>query len=115
MNPLRCYRKNTFVILLDVCDYTFQAGDTIYFTVKVKPDDDTTDGDALIKTSWTYGTDVDLDDQGVLECTLTATETDIDFGDYFYDIKLVAASDPTVEQTLVTGDFTVLPVATLRV
>lgn len=115
MNELRCYRKNTFTILLDVCDYTFSDGDKVYFTVKTKPDNDTTDDDALIKTDWTYGTDCSLNSNGQLELTLTATQTDIAFGDYFYDLKLVSTTDNTPEETLVTGTFSCLDVATLRV
>lgn len=115
MNELRCYRKNTFTILLDVCDYTFSDGDKVYFTVKTKPDNDTTDDDALIKTDWTYGTDCSLNSNGQLELTLTATQTDIAFGDYFYDLKLVSNADNTPEETLVTGTFSCLDVATLRV
>ena len=30
-NPLKFYRKNTCTIILDVCDYQFHDGDTIYF------------------------------------------------------------------------------------
>jgi len=115
MNELRCYRKNTFTILLDVCDYTFSDGDKVYFTVKTKPDNDITDDDALIKTDWTYGTDCSLNANGQLELTLTATQTDIAYGDYFYDLKLVSTADNTPEETLVTGTFSCLDVATLRV
>lgn len=115
-NQLKCYRKNTFSILLDVCDYTFTDGDKVYFTVKTKPDSDTTDGDALIKTDWTYGTDAELNSDGKLELILTSAQTDIPFGDYFYDLKLVTASQsPSAEDTLVTGTFTCMDVATLRV
>lgn len=114
-NPLKFYRKNTCTILLDVCDYQFHDGDTIYFTVKTHPDSDTTDEDALIKANWVYGTDVEPDENGTLQLILTATETNIDYGDYFYDLKLVTAEDPSSESTLVTGDFTIMDVATLRV
>lgn len=116
MNELRCYRKNTFTILLDVCDYEFNDGDEVYFTVKIKPDNDSDDSDALIKTKWTYGTDCALNAAGQLELILTASQTDIAFGDYFYDLKLVSSSqNPTPEETLVTGTFSCLDVATLRV
>lgn len=115
-NPLKFYRKNTCTIFLDVCDYQFNDGDTIYFTVKVKPDSDSTDEDALIKTDWVYGTDVEPDPEtGSLPLVLTAEETDIAYGDYFYDLKIVTADDPSTETTLVTGDFTIMDVATLRV
>lgn len=114
-NVLKFYRKNTSVIILDVCDYQFNDGDTIYFTVKVKPDNDSDDSDALIKTSWTVGTDVTVNSDNNLELTLSANQTDIDFGTYFYDIKLVSVQEPEAESTLVTGNITIMDVATLRV
>lgn len=114
-NPLKFYRKNTCTILLDVCDYQFNNGDTIYFTVKLKADNDADDSDALIKANWVYGTDVEPDENGTLQLTLSASDTDIAYGDYFYDLKLVTAEDPSSESTLITGDFTIMDVATLRV
>ena len=114
-NPLKFYRKNTCTILLNVCDYQSNAGDTIYFTVKTAPDSDQDDSDALIKANWVYGTDVEPEEDGTLQLILTATQTNIPFGDYFYDLKIVTAEDPSSESTLVTGDFTVMDVATLRV
>ena len=114
-NPLKFYRKNTCTIILDVCDYQFNDGDTIYFTVKVKPDSDQDDSDALIKANWIYGTDVVPDEDGSLQLILSATQTNIPYGDYFYDLKIVTNEDPSSESTLVTGDFTVMDVATLRV
>lgn len=113
-NVLNFYRKNTSTIILDVCDYQFNDGDTIYFTVKYKPDSDLTDDDALIKADWVVGTDVELSDEGTLELVLEASETNIDYGEYFYDLKLVEAGD-TAENTLLTGNLNILPVATLRV
>lgn len=113
-NPLKFHRKNTCSILLDVCDYQFNDGDTIYFTVKNRPDSDPTDSDALIKAQWVYGTDVTPDpENGALNLVLTATETDIAYGDYFYDLKVVSTGGS--ESTLVTGDITIMDVATLRV
>ena len=98
-----------------MCDYQFNDGDTIYFTVKVKPDSDQDDSDALIKANWIYGTDVVPDEDGSLQLILSATQTNIPYGDYFYDLKIVTNEDPSSESTLVTGDFTVMDVATLRV
>lgn len=112
-NPLNFYRKNTCTILLDLCDYEFNTGDTIYFTVKTAPDSDQSDNDALIKTNWTYGTDVVPDDNGTLELVVSATDTNIDYGTYFYDLKMVSADGN--ETTLLTGDITIMDVATLRV
>jgi len=113
-NLLKFYRKNSSTIILDVCDFTFKDGDTLYFTVKPAPDNDETDSSALIKAHWVIGTDVNVETDGTLQLKLTPTETDIDFGQYFYDIKLVEYGD-TAENTLITGDIAILDVATLRV
>ena len=113
-NPLKFHRKNTCTIILDMCDYNWDNGDTIYFTVKTKADSDQTDSDALITANWVYGTDVTANEDGYLELILTPAETNIDYGTYFYDLKLVEASTGT-EETLTTGDIEILDVATLRV
>ena len=111
MQPLAIPQKNTQTLFIKSDDYTFEDGDMLYFTVKNKPDNDNTDDGALIKKSWTVGTDALYDDDGYLELNLSETDTDIDFGDYVYDIKLVNA---TVGETLVFGELKILPVATLR-
>jgi len=114
-NPLKFYRKNTCTIILEVCDYEFHDGDEIYFTVKTKPDSDETDSDALIKEEWVYGTDVEANENGSLNLIIPANKTDIAYGDYFYDIKLVTDSQsPAAENTLAVGTFTIMDVATLR-
>ncbi len=114
-NLLKFYRKNSSTIILDVCDYTFKDGDTLYFTVKTAPDNDETDDSALIKASWTIGTDVTVDPyDNTIDLKLTAEQTDIDFGQYFYDIKLVENNE-TAENTLITGNIAIMDVATLRV
>ena len=46
------------------------------------------------------------------ELALTEANTNIAFGDYFYDIKL---KNSEVADTLVAGELKILPVATLRV
>ena len=111
MQPLVIPQKNTQTLYITSDSYTFQTGDVLYFTVKVKPDNDNTDTDALITKSWTVGTDASYDTDGYLNLNLTETETDIDFGDYVYDIKLVTSD---VKETLVFGPLKILPVATLR-
>ena len=111
LQPLVIPQKNTQTLYIKSDDYTFQTGDTLYFTVKTQPDNDQTDSDALISTSWTVGTDAEYDSDGYLNLNLTESETDIDFGDYVYDIKLVNSD---VAETLVFGDLKILPVATLR-
>lgn len=111
LQPLVIPQKNTQTLYIKSEDYTFQTGDTLYFTVKAQPDNDQTDSEALISTSWTVGTDAEYDSDGYLNLNLTENETDIDFGDYVYDIKLVNSD---VAETLVFGDLKILPVATLR-
>lgn len=111
LQPLVIPQKNTQTLYIKSDDYIFQPGDNIYFTVKAKPDNDQTDADALITKNWTVGTDAEYDDEGYLNLNLTENETDIDFGDYIYDIKLVNSS---VAETLIFGDLKILPVATLR-
>ena len=111
LQPLVIPQKNTQTLYIKSDDYTFQDGDEIYFTVKANPDNDQTDSDALITKNWTVGTDAEYDDDGYLNLNLTENETDIDFGDYVYDIKLVNSS---VAETLIFGDLKILPVATLR-
>lgn len=111
MQPLVIPQKNTQTLYIKSDDYTFKDGDTLYFTVKAKPDNDTTDDAALIKVYWAYGNDALYDDDGYLELNLSENDTNIDFGNYVYDIKLVNA---TVAETLVFGELKILPVATLR-
>lgn len=111
MEPLAIPQKNTQTLYIKSDDYTFATGDVIYFTVKTKPDNDQTDTDALITKSWTVGTDAEYDDDGYLNLNLAETDTDIDFGDYVYDIKLV---NTDVKETLVFGPLKILPVSTLR-
>ena len=111
IQPLVIPQKNTQTLYIKSDDYTFQTGDDLYFTVKTKPDNDQTDADALITKKWTVGTDASYDDDGYLNLALTESETDIDFGDYVYDIKLVNSD---VAETLIFGELKILPVATLR-
>ena len=111
MQPLIIPQKNTQVLYVKSDSYTFQNGDELYFTVKIEPDNDPSDGDALIKKTWTVGTDAGYDDEGYLNLALDETETDIDFGDYYYDIKLVNSD---VAETIVFGKLSIVPVVTLR-
>ena len=118
MQPMQCpmafYRRNTEIIKIKLCQYTLSDGDTLHFTVKPKPDNDTTDSAAVIDKTWTYGTDCYNDDEGFTILKLTADETNIDFGVYFYDIKIVTVG-ADAEQTLLTGPLTVMEAATLEV
>lgn len=111
LQPLCIPQKNTQTLQID-SDYTFTTGDTLYFTVKRQPDNDQTDGDALVTVQWAFGTDCDYDNEGCLALPLAETDTDIDFGDYVYDIKLVNSG---VKTTIIYGPLRILPVTTLRV
>lgn len=112
MQPMIIPQKNTNIIQVKCDQYTFQTGDILYFTVKTQPDNDQTDGDALVKKDWVVGTDANYDNEGYLALPLAETDTDIDFGDYFYDIKLV---NDEVKTTIIVGQLKIVPVATLRV
>lgn len=111
MQPLLIPQKNTNIIQIKADQYTFQDGDELYFTIKTEPDNDDTDANALVKVKWTVGTDASYDNEGYLALHLSESDTNIDFGDYFYDIKLV---NDEVKTTLVVGQVKILPVATLR-
>lgn len=111
IQPLVIPQKNTQTLYIKSDDYMFENGDVLYFTVKVKPDNDQTDAEAKIKKDWTVGTDASYDSDGYLNLNLTETETDIDAGAYVYDIKLVNSA---VAETLIYGPLKILPVATLR-
>ena len=111
MQPLNIPQKNTQTLYLKSDDYTFVTGDQLYFTVKTKPDDNSSDTTALIKKNWTVGTDASYDDDGYLNLNLAETDTNVAAGEYVYDIKLKNAS---VAETLVFGPLNILPVATLR-
>lgn len=111
IQALEFYVKNTFIIEIKSDGYQFKDGDQIYFTAKPKPDNDKTDADAVIKKSWTVGTDADYGDDGYLQLRLEPTNTDIDFGCYFYDVKLVTES---ISETIIAGKLKALPVATLE-
>lgn len=112
LQPLVIPQKNTNIIQIRSDQYTFKTGDRLYFTIKAQPDNDQTDSDALTAADWTVGTDAEYDNEGYLALALSETDTDIDFGTYFYDIKLV---NDEVKTTLVAGPVEILPVATLRV
>lgn len=113
-NRLKFRRKNTTVVHLRASDTVFHDGDTLYMTVKQVPDGDETDNLAVISESWVYGTDVETDENGYINLTLDAGTTDIEYGIYHYDIKLVTADEPSISQTLAYGHLEVLPVTTLR-
>lgn len=112
MQPLLIPQKNTNIIQIKSDQYTFQNGDHLYFTIKAEPDNDDTDASALSEADWVVGTDVSYDNEGYLALPLTETETNVDFGDYYYDIKLVNSE---VKTTIAFGPVKILPVTTLRV
>ena len=111
MQPLIIPRKNSQILYIKSSDYTFQSGDHIYFTVKTEPDSSASDTSALIKKDWTVGTNASYDTDGYLNLALAEADTNIEVGDYYYDIKLVSGS---VAETLAFGELKILPVTTLR-
>ena len=113
IQPLFIPQKNTYNLEIE-SDYEPQTGDKFYFTIKTEPDNDYTDGDALLKKDWTFGTDCELDNDGYLCLPLSETDTSIDFGKYYYDIKLVT-SGATTGTTIAFGSVIIAPVNTLRV
>ena len=66
LQPLVIPQKNTQTLYIKSDDYTFQTDDTLYFTVKAKPDNDQTDATGFINL-WGLPTQVQaLLDQGKL-------------------------------------------------
>jgi hypothetical protein len=112
MQPLCIPQKNTQTLYIKSDDYTFTTGDTLYFTVKAKPDNDQTDADALVAKTLVFGTDCNYDNEGCLALPLDETDTNLDAGNYTYDIKLVNSD---VKDIIVFGPLVILPVDTLRV
>lgn len=105
---LQVYRENSRDIKL-----TFQgislAGATVYFTVKSGPDDDADDNSAFIQKNVTSHSDPDA---GETVVRLTPSDTDIEAGDYKYDVKLKLPDGS--QSTLGVADFIVLPAITNR-
>lgn len=112
IQPLFIPQKNTYNIQIE-SDYTYEDGDKFYFTIKTVPDNDYTDNDALLAKDWIYGTTCELDNEGYLSLPLTETDTSIDFGEYYYDIKMLNADD-TTGVTIAFGKVIIAPVNTLR-
>ena len=65
------------------------TGYTVYFTVKVLPDGDNNDSEAIIKKDVSSHIDAV---NGVTSIVLTADDTNNEDGDYEYDIKIKDAS-----------------------
>lgn len=113
IQPLIIPQKNTYNIQLET-DYTPQTGDKFYFTIKTTPDNDYTDEDALLKKDWTFGTDCEIDNEGYLCLPLSESDTSINFGKYYYDIKLLTSGSTTGTSVVPIGIVIIAPVTTLR-
>lgn len=113
IQPLIIPQKNTYNIALET-DYTPQDGDKFYFTIKTTPDNDYTDDEALLKKDWTFGTDCEIDNEGYILLPLSETDTSIDYGKYYYDIKLVTSGATTGTSAVPIGIVIIAPVTTLR-
>lgn len=87
------------------------TGDKIYFTVKEKYDDDTTDSAALIAKTMN-AEDVLDPETGVATFTITAAEANIPAGKYVYDLVFKQSDGERIP--LLIGKLTVGPAVTLR-
>ena len=106
-------------------NFSFPRGDTVNFTLNVAGADSTPvdisnqtvwltakanltdeDADAAIQKSVTFPSTLDAQN-GHGHLSLTADETNIAPGVYYYDIQLVADGTPKLVTTLVTGKITV--------
>lgn len=90
-------------IAVDITDWTF------YLTVKENMED--TDANAVISKTIT---DHSNPKGGKSVITLTSTDTDIDVGNYYYDITYKDDSNPANTGVLVYGNFTVKRPVTTR-
>ena len=113
IQPLIIPQKNTYNLSIE-SDYEYENGDRFYFTIKEQLDNDYTDNDALLAKDWTYGTTCELDNEGNLCLQLAETDTSIDFGQYYYDIKMLTTGS-TAATTTAFGKIIIAPVSTLRV
>ena len=113
IQPLIIPQKNTYNLAIET-NYTPRDGDKFYFTIKTTPDNDYTDDKALLKKDWTFGTDCEIDNEGYLLLPLSETDTSIDYGKYYYDIKLVTSGATTGTSVVPIGIVIIAPVTTLR-
>ena len=113
IQPLIIPQKNTYNLAIET-KYTPQDGDKFYFTIKTTPDNDYTDDKALLKKDWTFGTDCEIDNEGYLLLPLSETDTSIDYGKYYYDIKLVTSGATTGTSVVPIGIVIIAPAITLR-
>lgn len=111
---IKIIRGNTQNITLRVLDeeqaQAVTSSDAIYFTAKPKYDEDSTDSSAVIAKTMSAG-DI-LDETGIVDFKLTASEANVPPGKYVYDIVL--KQEDTDRVTLLEGKLTVKPAATLR-
>lgn len=113
IQPLIIPQKNTYNLSIET-NYTPQDGDKFYFTIKTTPDNDYTDEKALLKKDWTFGTDCEIDNEGYILLPLSETDTSIDYGEYYYDIKLVTSGATTGTSVVPISIVIIAPVTTLR-
>jgi hypothetical protein len=112
--PLVFRKKNTEVIHVRGDDFEFLDGDNIYFTAKSNPDNDSTDSRAIITKAWVVGDSALIDDAGYLLLWLDDSDTDKDFGDYFYDVKIKRDGSKPLSETIGFGPLKILQAITLR-
>lgn len=101
---LRAGNKNTLVRTFSLTDSAGDAiditGYTFYFTIKENKSD--TYANALLAKTYTNTVDPET---GIITITLTASDTNITPGDYFYDIEYKVATEVF---TLQDGQVTIL-------
>lgn len=111
LDTLETYRGESQTLSLAFTDDSSNPIDissyTILFTVKRVLDADATDADAAITLSGT----VLSGSGGTASISLASTDTLIDIGDYYYDIKYLVGS---VENVIGVGKFKVKYPATNR-
>ena len=85
------------------------AGATIFFTAKAEADEDITDAEAVISKTITSISNPTL---GIVDITLTPTNTKIDTGKYKYDVQLKDSDGNII--TVLRGDLFVSYEVTAR-
>ena len=106
---------NLEIVYKDTKVYTFRAknattglpypvnGITIYFTVKSNFND--ADSSAKLAKSYLIPTDTDSLN-GIAYLSLTESDTTIDVGEYYYDMKFVK---PGMRSTIIRGRLSIIP------
>ncbi len=120
-SKMKVYRGVTYDFLYNHKDTAGVAqtlvGHTVYFTVKdVEFDSDITDTTAKIQKTVTTHVDllgVPSADAGITSFTLSDADTQIEPGDYYFDVIVADSAGKSLPPSLI-GTFTVIPKPTNR-